>query len=452
MSLTKVSYSMITGAPVNVLDYGADPTNTNDSTAAMQAAHNTGKLVYYPAGSYKFTSITLTDGGIIGDGPNLTVLYQNSATLNGIVYTPTGTLPIGPLFRDFQIQALVTKTSGALLTVNALSSSNSVVGTIIDNVWFYQLYYDGLIMNDQVFYTVSNCHFVNYSNVGFAQASATTDAGDSTITGCVFNTARSSGQLIGYSQTSGGGIRIINNKFLGGNYNINIFLNRNTASADLFIIGNSIEGAATAAILFSRNTGATGTLGPILIEGNNLGSVYSILCSTQNAFSIMTIANNSFYQTSNSSNGIFLQGVAGVNISGNTFDAPGGTTGVRSIYLDSVCTKAQIKNNLYIRQANPYQTDTTNVIVNESAQYGSATATTSVGYGSLYAGVVSVVFPVPFYASPIVVATINNANSIGGVSVIVESITTTGFDATVLGVTNAKALPFNWSAFGVVSY
>jgi polygalacturonase len=38
MSLTKVSYSMISGAPYNVLDYGADPTGVADSTAAFQAA------------------------------------------------------------------------------------------------------------------------------------------------------------------------------------------------------------------------------------------------------------------------------------------------------------------------------------------------------------------------------------------------------------------------------
>ena len=38
MSLTKVSYSMITGAPVNILDYGADPTNTTDSTTAINLA------------------------------------------------------------------------------------------------------------------------------------------------------------------------------------------------------------------------------------------------------------------------------------------------------------------------------------------------------------------------------------------------------------------------------
>ena len=38
MSLTKVSYSMVRGAPVNVVDFGADPTGATDSTAAIQAA------------------------------------------------------------------------------------------------------------------------------------------------------------------------------------------------------------------------------------------------------------------------------------------------------------------------------------------------------------------------------------------------------------------------------
>jgi hypothetical protein len=38
MALTKVSYSMIAGAEVNVIDYGADPTGTTDSTTAIQAA------------------------------------------------------------------------------------------------------------------------------------------------------------------------------------------------------------------------------------------------------------------------------------------------------------------------------------------------------------------------------------------------------------------------------
>lgn len=54
MSLTKVSYSMIEGQYVNALDFGADPTGTTDSYAALQAAVTAaeGRVVYVPEGTY----------------------------------------------------------------------------------------------------------------------------------------------------------------------------------------------------------------------------------------------------------------------------------------------------------------------------------------------------------------------------------------------------------------
>lgn len=71
MSLTKVSYSMTTGASINVLDFGADNTGVADSTAAIQAAINSAytnfnKTVYVPNGIYKLTNtITITQGVMI---------------------------------------------------------------------------------------------------------------------------------------------------------------------------------------------------------------------------------------------------------------------------------------------------------------------------------------------------------------------------------------------------
>ena len=54
MSLTKVSYSMITGAPANALDFGAVADGTTNNTTAVQAALNSlpiaGGLVEIPAG------------------------------------------------------------------------------------------------------------------------------------------------------------------------------------------------------------------------------------------------------------------------------------------------------------------------------------------------------------------------------------------------------------------
>jgi len=63
MSLTKASYSMITGAPANVLDFGAVGDGVADDTAAIQAAFNSGiKDIYIPKGTYRITS-TLTISG-----------------------------------------------------------------------------------------------------------------------------------------------------------------------------------------------------------------------------------------------------------------------------------------------------------------------------------------------------------------------------------------------------
>jgi len=56
MSLTKVSYSMITGAAYNVLDFGADSTGTASSTSAFQLAVANGGVVYVPSGTYKLNS------------------------------------------------------------------------------------------------------------------------------------------------------------------------------------------------------------------------------------------------------------------------------------------------------------------------------------------------------------------------------------------------------------
>jgi hypothetical protein len=63
MSLTKATFSLIDGAPVNVLDYGADPTGAVDSAAAIQAAIDAssaaGQWLYVPAGTYNLIPNTV---------------------------------------------------------------------------------------------------------------------------------------------------------------------------------------------------------------------------------------------------------------------------------------------------------------------------------------------------------------------------------------------------------
>lgn len=101
MALTKATFSMIDGAPVNVLDFGAVGNGVADDTAAIQAALDSappeGLKLYFPAGTYKTTaplipkvvvpaptfSYNLT---VMGDGPNVSVI---KAFHSGNVFTIT---------------------------------------------------------------------------------------------------------------------------------------------------------------------------------------------------------------------------------------------------------------------------------------------------------------------------------------------------------------------------
>lgn len=91
MSLTKVSFSLVDGAPINVLDFGAVGDGVSDDTAAIQAAINSitvSGCVYFPAGKYKITNAISSNNVTIayrGDGPYVSEIV--CAGLNaGIVF------------------------------------------------------------------------------------------------------------------------------------------------------------------------------------------------------------------------------------------------------------------------------------------------------------------------------------------------------------------------------
>jgi hypothetical protein len=81
MSLTKVTYSMIDGAVVNVFDFGAVGDGVADDTVALQNAMNqVGKTVFLPKGTYK-TTATLTPrcAQIIGESALDSIIEPSSA-------------------------------------------------------------------------------------------------------------------------------------------------------------------------------------------------------------------------------------------------------------------------------------------------------------------------------------------------------------------------------------
>ena len=83
MALTKAHNRMIAGSAVNVIDFGADPTNTADSSAAIQAAIDsiTEGTVIFPAGDYRINDeITITKNNITLQGLTTATLIVPSGT------------------------------------------------------------------------------------------------------------------------------------------------------------------------------------------------------------------------------------------------------------------------------------------------------------------------------------------------------------------------------------
>jgi hypothetical protein len=110
MSLTKASYSMISGAVVNVLDFGADPTGVADSTSAIQAAVNsiTNGTVYFPNGTFKITSTINIDAdtqyslNLLGNGLASKILYDGTTSTIPMVYYQGGSNSAFPTIEGLQ--------------------------------------------------------------------------------------------------------------------------------------------------------------------------------------------------------------------------------------------------------------------------------------------------------------------------------------------------------------
>lgn len=130
MSLTKVTYSLIHGAPVNVLDFGAKGDNTTDDTAAIQTAIDTvfaagGGTVFFPPGTYRVSSLSLNWGtagtSIIfkGSGENATTLKKIGASVTPI-FSLDATLALSDgvysTIEDMKILGLAKSSNGIEMT------------------------------------------------------------------------------------------------------------------------------------------------------------------------------------------------------------------------------------------------------------------------------------------------------------------------------------------------
>lgn len=160
MGLTKVSYAMINGAPVNVLDFGADPTGSADSSAAIQAAVTASSDVVIPAGTYKISStISL---------PNRNTRISGSGKLTTVTTLTNG------IFQQVN-RGVFTNIEGLFFTgasIGFYRKANDVTAGTPYNEEFYE-------------FNITNCSFIMNSGVFGISAFGSREA---EINECYFET------------------------------------------------------------------------------------------------------------------------------------------------------------------------------------------------------------------------------------------------------------------------
>lgn len=438
---------------VNILMFGADPTGAADSTTAMTAAHATGSMVYYPAGTYKFSTFSFAAGGICGDGQGITILNSTDTTTADLI-TFTGTGSTTPAyFRDFTIEGSGSKTTGAALRFNA--ASGVLTYPNITNVQFSSIP-TGVYTSNTAQFVIDQCNFINYADKGVhIEDNAVSDEGDSSISNCVMNTSVPNGSCHGIWHRSGGGLKVSNVKILGGNNGYVMGWIGGTGAADLSISNCSFESPITSGfgIFLGRDSG-TGGIGSVMISNSEMGFPTGIATDSSGFLTLISIDGNvlNVQGTTSSFFGIALNNVSNISIGQNVINAQNAGSPI-GVSITSSCSNGKIAPQIFtgMPAASRVSNASTSVIYEEVSQTGTAgTITTSTAYGALFEGSVAVTFPQAYSVAPKVMCNVSNGSA-GAVSAWAAGVSTTGFTATVVGVTSGGSVTgVTWATVGGV--
>jgi len=336
---------------VSVLDFGADSTGATNCYAAVQAALNTGKSIYFPAGTYLInTTVTpLANQKIFGAGMGQTIInsvaqsavtniftitannvsitdltinintngqtqiraftfgtgtvttvvgfYMNNVTINGITAVAGN---VGFYINNCNLSNVYINNSQFKLLLFGFYKGNGDTSIQLNHNWagcYFTSCTDCININSNVSawsdVTVTDCFFYNINQYSVSFAGST--CGRATVTGCHFVTT--SVEAI-HIEAGASGISIVGNQFsncsnTGVNGNIHII----DGSNNITITGNSIDGTIS------------GTSSLITIQQGGGASPYDI-----------GIDNNTFKCNASNTYGIFISTSNGIALTNNIFD------------------------------------------------------------------------------------------------------------------------------------
>lgn len=431
---------------ISVGDFTTSFAGATDVTIPLQAAIDatpTGGVLEVPDGVVKYISLVISKAITLrGRGRKGTYLRCSSATGDGITITTTDAVNL----EDMTLDASVTRTAGAAIKVNPASSFNGNSSFKRVNILNAFVGIDFVKAAD---FTLDDCYFGSYlSKAVMVRNTDTPDAGDSAILNCTFDGAAGA---VGVHQSSSGGLRIQGNKFLAGAYQYLGEFNSGASSTSILLIqGNSFENATAANIAFN-STGATG-FAKIQIQNNQLSVAaaaagISISDPGYDYLDIVTIDGNQVALGAGAT-GLNAGRCARLDLGANGWFGQGAS--ITAITLGSNMGVSRIAPQTILNCATEFAGTYTLAEFNpprvEGGQQAGVTCSTVYGTAAYASAATAVTFARQFAKAPSVHA-IALASG-GGLSVLINSVTPTGFTYTAISVTNGGSVPVVWSAQG----
>jgi hypothetical protein len=359
MTLTKATYSLIKGAPLNVVDYGAVGNGVADDTAAIQAAIDAaftagGGVVVVPSGTYLLGAVTVTG---IATGVAGIVLKNNVVLqLDGTLKVKNNAYGIGAFYGA--IRSLDTGLTGASIvgkgTVDG-NKANQIANTQASNIYLtctYNVTIDGINsfnsngMGIQLVpvtgATHTACSIVNTfvsdcTNIGIQVAhSLFMTINNNRITTCVDNGIDVYGDD-GDTSPDNGLITICGNTI--GNVLTGVFLETTNRTS---VVGNTVNGATTG----YHSNRINGAASEITITGNVSDDCDTALIVSGDTNGVLINSNAFGFSVAGMQFG-FAGGNVSYAVAENNLLTPTSTTTPLISIVGVTASFLNIKNNYY---------------------------------------------------------------------------------------------------------
>ena len=272
MSLTKVIYSMINGALVNVFDYGATGNGTTDDTAAIQAANSAaaakpyGGTVFFPNGLYVTTANISIPAGVNWQGESPGWYYGGPVVYDGVLIYKQHT------------QDAVTLTSSGQTNIGQIIDSIGILGRGLADVGG-----SGFVLGKVAGVVLHRCNVFHVYNHSFEIGDGTADSFTNTLEDCYSNNPETGMNFL-INSVLFRGYKLISD---GGTFGISF----NANSANWSIGECHFEGWSDAGI--TAAVGGGKTYGKTIIAGTNilgLSGIYVSGSASNNTFSGINIS------------------------------------------------------------------------------------------------------------------------------------------------------------------